>query len=141
MADRKLVGRDYTTEDEIAKVTGRAKFAEDFRVDGMLFAKLLLSRMPHARVTRIDVSAALAMPGVKAIVTADDLPKPTGGVTDLGKTVEVDPHNERALTNEPTYEGEPINALYTSTCGGRTDRCEVSWRPETSCNGLAASTH
>ena len=111
MADSKLVGQNYITSDLVAKVTGQAKYAEDFRADGMLFVKLLLSRMPHARVTRIDASAALAMPGVKAILTADDLPKPTGGTTDLGKAVEADPHNERALTNEPMYEGEPILAV------------------------------
>ena len=63
MADSKLVGQNYTTSDQVAKVTGRAKFAEDFRADGMLFVKQLLSRMPHARVTRIDASAALAIAG------------------------------------------------------------------------------
>ena len=52
-----------------------AKYAEDYRAEGMLFCKLLLSPMPHARVTAIEMSAALAMPGVKAILTADDLPK------------------------------------------------------------------
>jgi xanthine dehydrogenase molybdenum-binding subunit len=111
VADTKLVGRNYSTPDMVAKVTGRAKFAEDFRAEGMLFAKQLLSPMPHARVTRIDTSAALAMPGVKAILTADDLPKPAGAVTDLGQAVAVDPHNERALTNEPMYEGDPILAV------------------------------
>src|SRR3954465_3942955 len=98
MADTKLVGQNYTTPDLIAKVTGRAKYAEDFRADGMLFCKLLLSPMPHARVIRIDASAALAMPGVKAILTADDLPG--GARTDIP-----------ALTNEPLYEGEPILAV------------------------------
>lgn len=111
MAETKLVGRNYSTPDMVAKVTGRAKYAEDFRAEGMLFARQLLSPMPHARVTRIDTSAAEAMPGVKAILTADDLPKPTGGVTDLGQKVEVDPHNERALTKEPLYQGEPILAV------------------------------
>ena len=62
--------------DLVAKVTGRAKYAEDFRADGMLFAKLLLSPMPHARIRRIDASAALAMPGVVAIITGEDVPKP-----------------------------------------------------------------
>ena len=70
----KYVGHNYTTPDLVAKVTGKAKYAEDYRADGMLFAKLLLSPMPHARVTRIDASQALAMPGVKAVLTADDLP-------------------------------------------------------------------
>src|SRR5580765_479490 len=94
----KLDGKNYTTPDLVAKVTGRAKYAEDYRADGMLFCKLLLSPMPHARVRGIDLRAALAMPGVKAILTADDLPaSPTGG--------------ERALTNEPLYQGEPILAV------------------------------
>jgi len=97
MAETKLVGQNYTTPDLIAKVTGRAKYAEDYRVDGMLFTKLLLSPMPHARVRHIDASAALAMPGVKAILTADDLPDLKGA--------------ERALTNEPLYQGEPILAI------------------------------
>src|SRR5436190_15197668 len=95
--DQKLVGVDYTTPDLVAKVTGRAKYAEDYRAEGMLFAKILLSPMPHARVRKIDASAALAMPGVKAILTADDLPDLRGA--------------ERALTNEPLYQGEPILAV------------------------------
>ena len=98
MADTKLIGQNYTPLDLVAKVTGKARWAEDFRAEGMLFTKLLLSPMPHARVRSIDASAALAMPGVKAIITADDLP-------DLG------PNVERALTNEPFYAGEPILAL------------------------------
>src|ERR1044071_4291820 len=97
MADSKLTGQDYTTPDLVAKVTGRAKYAEDYRVEGMLFTKLLLSPMPHARVKRIDTRAALALPGVKAVLTADDLPDLRGA--------------ERALTNEPLYHGEPILAV------------------------------
>ena len=96
MAD-KLVGANYVPPDHVAKVTGRAKWAEDFRADGMLFAKLLLSPMPHARVRNIDARAALAMPGVKGILTADDVPDLNGG--------------EKALTNEPLYAGEPILAV------------------------------
>src|SRR3954466_12900412 len=98
MADTKYIGQNYTPLDLVAKVTGRARYAEDFRAEGMLFAKLLTSPMPHARVRNIDASAALAMPGVKAMLTADDLP-------DLG------PNVERALTNEPFYAGEPILAV------------------------------
>jgi CO/xanthine dehydrogenase Mo-binding subunit len=72
----KLIGHNYVTQDLLAKVTGRAKYAEDFRAEGMLFAKLLLSPRPHARVASIDASRALAMPGVHAVLTYDDLPKP-----------------------------------------------------------------
>ena len=59
----KLIGQNYTTPDLVAKVTGQAKYAEDYRVDGMLFCKLLLSPYPHARIKRIDTSRALATPG------------------------------------------------------------------------------
>jgi CO/xanthine dehydrogenase Mo-binding subunit len=72
----KLIGQNYVTQDLMAKVTGQAKYAEDFRAEGMLFAKLMLSPRPHARVTNIDATRALAMPGVHAIVTAEDLPPP-----------------------------------------------------------------
>ena len=93
----KLVGQNYTPPDLIAKVTGQARYAEDFRADGMLFCKLLLSPMPHARVVSIDTSDAMRLPGVKAILTADDLPDLAGA--------------ERALTKEPLYAGEPILAV------------------------------
>src|SRR4029453_2031573 len=91
----KLVGQNYTTPDLVAKVTGKAKYAEDFRADGMLFAKMLLSPMPHARVVRIATSAAMAIPGVKAILPADDLPAPADIVTDLGQTIKANPKGER----------------------------------------------
>jgi xanthine dehydrogenase molybdenum-binding subunit len=107
----KLVGQDYQTPDLVAKVTGQAKYAEDFKVDGMLFAKMLCSPMPHARVKNLDTSAALAMPGVKAILTADELPDPADIVTDLGVTIKANPRGEKALTNEPLYFGEPILAI------------------------------
>src|SRR6202047_1819214 len=86
-AQYKLIGKDYTTPDLYAKVTGKAKYAEDFRAEGMLFCKLLLSPVPHGRVKLLDLSKALAMPGVKAILTQDDLPKQP-------------PNVERALTDE-----------------------------------------
>ncbi len=107
----KLIGKNYVTADLHAKVTGLAKYAEDFRAEGMLFCKLLLSPLPHARVKRIDASAALAMPGVKAILTADDLPAPADSVTDNGAVVKASKWGERGLTMEPVYQGEPVLAV------------------------------
>ncbi len=69
MVDYKLIRKEYVTLDLVAKVTGRAKYAEDFRAEGMLFTKLLLSPMLHDRVRSLDTSAAMAMPGVEAILT------------------------------------------------------------------------
>ncbi len=105
-----LVGSNYTTPDLVAKVTGKAKYAEDFRAEGMLFAKLLLSPMPHARIISIDTTEAMAMPGVKAILTVDDLPKPSAGAS-LGEGITASTLSERGLTMEPMYEGEPILAV------------------------------
>ena len=73
----KYIGKNYTTGDLHAKVTGQAKYAEDYRADGMLFCKLLLSPMPHARVRSIDTSAAMAIP------TACGICVPTTELTDM----------------------------------------------------------
>ena len=119
MADYKLIGQNYTTTDLRSKVTGRAKYAEDFRAEGMVFMKLLLSPMPHARVRNVDARAALAMPGVEGILTADDLP-------------EVDAPNEAGLTNEPLYEGEPILAIAAvdeQTAADAIEAIEIDYEP------------
>jgi xanthine dehydrogenase molybdenum-binding subunit len=110
-AGYKLIGKNYETPDLHAKVTGNAKYAEDFRAEGMLFCKLVLSPMPHARVKRIDAKAALAMPGVKAILTADDLPAPADTLTDNGTVIKASKWGERGLTMEPVYQGEPVLAV------------------------------
>jgi CO/xanthine dehydrogenase Mo-binding subunit len=107
----KLIGKNYRTADLHAKVTGKSKYAEDFRAEGMLFCKLLLSPLPHARVKGIDASKALAMPGVRAILTADDLPAPADTITDQGTTIKATKWAERGLTMEPVYQGEPILAV------------------------------
>jgi xanthine dehydrogenase molybdenum-binding subunit len=95
---KQVIGENYSPPDFVAKVTGKARYAEDFRAEGMLFARLLLSPMPHARVRRMDASQALAMDGVVAILTADDFPG-------------ADPLVESPLTNEPLYAGQPILAV------------------------------
>lgn len=93
-----LIGKDFLPPDVVAKVTGRAKYAEDFRAEGMLFCKLLTSPMPHARVRNIDASEALAMDGVVDILTADDVPS-------------FPPPENQILTMEPLFVGEPILAV------------------------------
>jgi CO/xanthine dehydrogenase Mo-binding subunit len=132
MADQKLVGQNYVGPDLLAKVTGRAKYAEDFRAEGMLFARLLLSPLPHARVTHLDVSEALAMPGVKAILTADDLPAPADSVNDFGQLILANPDGEVALTREPVYQGQPILAVAAVdevTAADAIDRIRIEYEP------------
>lgn len=93
-----LIGKDFTPPDIHGKVTGKAKYAEDFSVDGMLYARLLTSPIPHARINRLDLSKALQMEGVVAILTADDVP----AIPNLGNPI---------LTNEPAFVGDPILAV------------------------------
>src|ERR1700730_4842521 len=107
----KLIGKDHPAPDLCAKVTGKAKYAEDFRADGMLFCKLALSPMPHALVRKIDARAALAMPGVKAILTANELPAPADSINDNGNVILANPRGYQALTMEPLFQGQPILAV------------------------------
>src|SRR5580704_11801302 len=128
----RLVGQNYTTPDLIAKVTGRSKYAEDYRADGMLFAKLLLSPYPHARVLHVDASEAFAMPGVKAVITMDDLPAPADAVTDLGVVIKASEWGERGLAMEPVYQGEPILAVAAVdelTAANAIEKIKVSFEP------------
>lgn len=107
----KLIGKDYSTSDLVAKVTGAAKYAEDFRAEGMLFCRLVLSPMPHARVKRINAEKALKMPGVRGILTPDEVPGHANYVTDQGVMIKADRFGELALADEPMYQGEPILAV------------------------------
>ena len=130
MSEYQLIGHNYTTPDLVAKVTGRAKYSEDFRADGMLFAKLLVSPMPHARVRSFDASEALKMPGVHAILTANDLPRPSAGGRGRGEEPNV--AGELALTNEPVYQGEPVLALAAEdelTAADAIEKIVVDWEP------------
>jgi CO/xanthine dehydrogenase Mo-binding subunit len=132
VGETRLVGQDYTTPDLEAKVRGQAKYAEDFRVDGMLYAKLLLSPVPHGRIRSIDTSAAEAMPGVRAILRASDLPAPADIVTDLGERIPANPLGEKALSDEPLYVGEPVLAVAAvdeETAAAAIEAIEIDFEP------------
>jgi 4-hydroxybenzoyl-CoA reductase subunit alpha len=69
----RIIGKPQPKVDGFEKVTGRAKFASDFSLPGMLHLKILRSPYPHARIVNVDSSKALALPGVKAVFTAKDI--------------------------------------------------------------------
>ncbi len=68
------ISRSEPVQDVNDRVTGRAKYTDDFIFDGMLHARTLRSRYPHARVRGINVEKARALPGVRAVLTATDVP-------------------------------------------------------------------
>ena len=74
----KVVGKPFRKVDARAKCTGQTKFADDIALPRMLFCKILRSHHPHALIKNIDVSKALATPGVIAVITGRDLPIPYG---------------------------------------------------------------
>ncbi len=68
------VGHNEKVQDSVERVTGRAKYTDDYTFPGMLFARTLRSRYPHAKVLSIDTSKAKALPGVHAVLTHEDVP-------------------------------------------------------------------
>ena len=83
--DYNVVGTRPVRHDGTDKVTGRAQYGADIQLPGLLHGKILRSPHSHARIKSIDTSRALAMPGVKAVVTSADLPKVSGKVSDLAE--------------------------------------------------------
>jgi CO/xanthine dehydrogenase Mo-binding subunit len=72
MAELQYVGKPARRVDALDKVLGTAKYAGDYRVPGMLYARCLRSELPHAQIVRLDVTPALQVPGVCAAITGDD---------------------------------------------------------------------
>lgn len=72
--DYKVIGTRPIRHDGADKVTGKAIYTADFKLPGMLHGAILRSPLPHANIKSIDTSAAEALEGVVAVVTADDMP-------------------------------------------------------------------
>lgn len=99
----KHIGKDFTPPDIEGKVTGEARYAEDFKKEGMVFARLLTSPLPAGRIISIDYSDALAMEGVVGILTTEDLPQAAP------------PANPPLASDIITYIGQPILAVAAVT--------------------------
>ncbi|MFC1903009.1 xanthine dehydrogenase family protein molybdopterin-binding subunit [Chloroflexota bacterium] len=78
-----VIGKSVPNIDALDKVTGRAKYGIDLKMDAMLYAKMLRSPYPHARVVKIDTTKAESHPKVRAIVTINEVPKVIGTVGKL----------------------------------------------------------
>ncbi len=97
------IGFDFVPPDVPGKVTGEIKYAEDYRREGMVFARLLTSPLPAGRVASIDASEALRMDGVVGVFTAADLPPVAP------------PANPALASDYITYVGQPILAVAATT--------------------------
>jgi xanthine dehydrogenase molybdenum-binding subunit len=83
----RVIGTRAARHDATDKVTGQALYGADIRLPNMLYGRVLRSPHAHAKIRSIDTSAAEALPGVKAVITAADLPDVEDKVVDLGESV------------------------------------------------------
>ncbi|MCW1969555.1 MAG: xanthine dehydrogenase family protein molybdopterin-binding subunit [Anaerolineae bacterium] len=104
MQNASFLGQSIKRIDARAKVTGQAHYPGDLTMPGMAHAKVLFARRPHARVRKIDTSAALAVPGVLGIFTGADVPNNEYGLVLFDAPVMVS-----ALGNEPLAADAPQN--------------------------------
>lgn len=105
--EHRVVGKSLTRLDACGKATGKTVYAADFALPGMLYGKILRSREPHARIVRIDHSRALGIPGVRAVITAADIPDVRYGRLVADEMV--------FARDKVRYVGEPVAAVAAAT--------------------------
>ena len=109
-----VVGTRPIRHDGLDKVTGRARYGADTQLPGLLYGKMLRSPHPHARIKSIDASRALALPGVKAVVTSAELPQPTGRLADQTEGAMTNPRflsNNCLAGDKVLYKGHAVAAV------------------------------
>ncbi len=109
-----VVGTRPIRHDGVDKVTGRARYAADIEMAGLLHGKLLRSSHPHARIMSIDASRALEHPGVKAVVTSADFPDVSAEVADQseGAAVNYGFYSRNVMAREKAlYRGHVVAAV------------------------------
>lgn len=109
-----VVGTRPIRPDGLDKVTGRARYSADIHLPGMLHGKLLRSPHAHARIRSIDCSRALELPGVKAVVTAVDMPEVSAEFTDQeeGAMVNYGFYGRNIIAREKAlYKGHVVAAV------------------------------
>ena len=109
----KVIGTRPVRPDGADKVTGRAIYGADMRLTGMLHGKMLRSPHAHARIKSVDTSKAKALPGVRAVVTAHDMPKAEDRMANLGEmSVNVKHLSNNALAYDKVlYRGHAVAAV------------------------------
>jgi CO/xanthine dehydrogenase Mo-binding subunit/aerobic-type carbon monoxide dehydrogenase small subunit (CoxS/CutS family) len=112
-----VLGHETTRIDAVERTTGRAKYSGDVQLPGMLYARVLRSPHPHARVARVDASKALALPGVKAVISHDNCTVQwgagsiSGGAQYNEEIKKITKHRRYAFNNPVRFVGEPVAAV------------------------------
>ncbi len=104
-----IVGQSVKRRDGVGHVTGQTLYIDDISYPHMLWLKMVRSPVARGKIRRIDTSRAAALPGVAAVVTAQDVPNNWYTILCL---IGVEPNDEPVLAHEEVmYEGEPICAI------------------------------
>src|SRR5213592_615785 len=106
-SEPRVVGKSLPRMDGAGKVTGTAVYAADFALPGMLVGKVFRSTEPHARIVRLDTARARALPGVRAVMTAADVPDVRYGGALKDETV--------FARGRVRYVGQPVAAVAATT--------------------------
>src|SRR5713101_1178089 len=106
----KVIGTRPIRHDGVDKVTGRARYGADLSLPGMLHGKVLRSPHAHARIESIDASQALALPGVKAVITGADMPDVASGAQQFGEGTTNPLHVSMSILakDKVLYNGHPV---------------------------------
>jgi CO/xanthine dehydrogenase Mo-binding subunit len=113
----RVIGTRPVRPDGVDKVTGAANFGADIQVAGMIHGRVLRSPHAHARIRSIDAAKALALPGVKAVVTAADFPELAPGDVAAGEVV-VSFHDMSLnviARRKALYDGHAVAAVAATT--------------------------
>ena len=111
------IGHDTPRIDALERVTGAAKYTRDIKLPGMLYARVLRSPHPHARIISIDADRAAALPGVRAIITHQNAQVVWGSGSVSGGRQYSDPtkdltlHRRYIFNNPVRFVGEPVAAV------------------------------
>ncbi len=123
----KVIGTRPIRHDGVDKVTGRAIYGADFQITGLLHGRVLRSPHAHARIVSIDTSRAEAHPGVKGVVTAQDLPTAEDKMADLGEgAVNLKYLCDNILASDKAlYKGHAIAAVAATNPHIAEEACEL----------------
>ena len=114
MSAATIIGTSVKRTDLLGKVTGEAKYAGDIVLPGMLHAKTLRSKIAHALIKRIDTSKALALPGVKAVLTHENVPRVLHAGSPHPRSASVT-CDQYILDNKVRYWGEGVAVVAATT--------------------------